>query len=122
MPAGDGTGPMGMGPMTGRALGYCAGLPEPGYMNLMPGRGMGRGRGYGRGRGRGWGRGYYGAGLAGWGREATVPYVNTPQPYAPPTPEQQAGALKAQATELERALQAIKTRIDELETPAGQEG
>jgi len=33
MPRGDGTGPMGMGPMTGRAAGYCAGYGVPGYMN-----------------------------------------------------------------------------------------
>ncbi|MCD6382905.1 MAG: DUF5320 domain-containing protein, partial [Thermoplasmata archaeon] len=25
MPWGDGTGPMGMGPMTGRGAGYCSG-------------------------------------------------------------------------------------------------
>ncbi|MCD6310782.1 MAG: DUF5320 domain-containing protein, partial [Candidatus Eremiobacteraeota bacterium] len=24
MPGGDGTGPMGMGPMTGRGMGFCA--------------------------------------------------------------------------------------------------
>ena len=35
MPFGDGTGPMGLGPMTGRAAGYCAGFPMPGYMNPM---------------------------------------------------------------------------------------
>ena len=33
MPFGDGTGPAGMGPMTGRAAGFCAGYPVPGYMN-----------------------------------------------------------------------------------------
>jgi len=33
MPGGDGTGPGGMGPMTGRAAGYCAGYPVPGFMN-----------------------------------------------------------------------------------------
>ena len=33
MPRGDGTGPAGMGPMTGRAAGYCAGYNMPGYMN-----------------------------------------------------------------------------------------
>ena len=33
MPCGDGTGPMGLGPGTGRFLGYCAGYPAPGYMN-----------------------------------------------------------------------------------------
>jgi len=56
MPWGDRTGPMGLGPMTGRAAGYCAGYPVPGYANpWIPGWG-GRGRGW-RGRGRGfWGR------------------------------------------------------------------
>ena len=33
MPFGDGTGPMGMGPMTGRSAGYCAGYGMPGYNN-----------------------------------------------------------------------------------------
>ncbi|MGI5907053.1 MAG: DUF5320 domain-containing protein [Christensenellales bacterium] len=43
MPGGDGTGPAGMGPLTGRGLGYCRGLTRPGYTNA--GIGMGRGRG-----------------------------------------------------------------------------
>lgn len=30
---GQGTGPSGMGPMTGRAAGYCASYPIPGFMN-----------------------------------------------------------------------------------------
>ena len=38
MPRGDGTGPAGMGPMTGRAAGFCAGYPVPGYMNPAVGR------------------------------------------------------------------------------------
>ena len=46
MPLGDGTGPRGMGPMTGRAAGYCAGYPVPGYMNPVPGFGYQRGRTY----------------------------------------------------------------------------
>lgn len=33
MPAGDGTGSMRMGPMTGRGAGRCAGHGAPGYMN-----------------------------------------------------------------------------------------
>jgi hypothetical protein len=33
MPRGDGTGPGGLGPMTGRAAGFCAGYPAPIYMN-----------------------------------------------------------------------------------------
>jgi len=36
MPGGDRTGPTGMGPMTGRTAGYCAGYPLPGYMNPLP--------------------------------------------------------------------------------------
>ena len=86
MPFGDGTGPAGLGPMTGRAAGFCAGFPVPGYMNPVTGRagfyGSGvpairpygkalfglpyggrvapwfrRGFGFGRGFGRGRGRG-----------------------------------------------------------------
>ena len=68
MPGGDGSGPMGMGPMTGRAAGFCAGYGVPGYMNAYGrggmGRGMGMGRGRGWGRGMGWGRGGWGAGVA----------------------------------------------------------
>ncbi len=42
MPRGDGTGPNGMGPMTGRGMGYCAGFAVPGFMN----GGFGRRRGF----------------------------------------------------------------------------
>jgi hypothetical protein len=55
MPRGDGTGPAGMGPMTGRAAGYCAGYDMPGYMNPYGGR---MGGGFGWGRGRFWGYGH----------------------------------------------------------------
>jgi hypothetical protein len=37
MPFGDGTGPAGAGPMTGRAAGFCAGYSVPGYMNPIVG-------------------------------------------------------------------------------------
>jgi len=44
MPRGDGTGPAGMGAMTGRRSGYCAGFNTPGYAsNVGFGRGFGRG-------------------------------------------------------------------------------
>ncbi|KUO72112.1 MAG: hypothetical protein APF77_00810 [Clostridia bacterium BRH_c25] len=54
MPRGDGTGPMGMGPMTGRGLGICAGI----YTGIAALRCINRGTGYGMGfgRGRGFGR------------------------------------------------------------------
>ena len=53
MPGGDRTGPLGLGPMTGRAVGYCAGYPVPGFMNPYVGRlhlrlGFGYGRGFRR--------------------------------------------------------------------------
>ena len=38
MPRGDGTGPAGLGPMTGRAAGFCAGYSVPGYMNPIASR------------------------------------------------------------------------------------
>lgn len=49
MPRGDGTGPLGTGPMTGRRTGYCAGFPTPGFVNPLGGRmglGLGRGRAF----------------------------------------------------------------------------
>lgn len=68
MPFGDGTGPRGLGPMTGRRAGFCAGFGRPGFTNPMPGTRFGLGWGFGRGRGRGWGRGFgRGHGWWGWG-------------------------------------------------------
>ena len=74
MPFGDRTGPLGSGPMTGRAAGFCAGFGRPGFADPMPGYpraygygypapvrpswGYGMGRGPGRGFGRGFGRGW----------------------------------------------------------------
>jgi len=39
MPRGDGTGPLGWGPMTGRVAGYCAGYPMPDFASPVWGRG-----------------------------------------------------------------------------------
>ena len=57
MPRGDGTGPMGLGPMTGRGAGFCAGLAAPGYANSI-------GCGFGFNRGRGFRRMFYATGFA----------------------------------------------------------
>ncbi|MFW9989847.1 MAG: DUF5320 domain-containing protein, partial [Candidatus Odinarchaeota archaeon] len=43
MPFGNGTGPRGQGPRTGRGLGYCSGYSYPGYMSPF-GFGQGRSR------------------------------------------------------------------------------
>lgn len=68
MPAGDGTGPRGEGPLTGRAVGRCAGYSDGGY-STAPGRGGGYGF-YGRrgGGGRGFRNRFYETGLPGWRR------------------------------------------------------
>ncbi len=110
MPGGDGTGPMGMGPMTGRAAGYCAGYAMPGYANPMGGRGRGfwgagRGRG-GRGRGFGFGAGRFGWAPVGAGYPAYGPMA--------PTPEQELEGLRQQASYFQDTLADIQKRIDEL--------
>ncbi|MGQ9662771.1 MAG: DUF5320 domain-containing protein, partial [Kiritimatiellia bacterium] len=121
MPRGDGTGPWGMGPMTGRAAGFCAGFGVPGYMNPIPGRafGIGFGRGFwGRG-GRGWRNWFYATGLTGWQRAAMGwPAWGCwmPPPSAtPPTREQQLEVLKNQAAYFEDTLNELRKRIEELE-------
>jgi hypothetical protein len=130
MPGGDRTGPMGMGPMTGRAAGYCAGYGVPGYMNPMGGRGFGFGfgRGRGRGGGRGWRHWYYATGLPGWARAGWgMPGWGAPAwgvpPAAPgqaPTRDVELEALKAQAQYFENSLSEIKSRIEELESQQQQ--
>lgn len=124
MPGGDGTGPLGMGPMTGRAAGFCAGYGMPGYMNQIPGRGfgMGRGRGFwGRGGGRGWRNRFYATGIPGWAA-GSMPYgAPYAAPYAAPTKEQELGMLKDQAEQFESALGDIRKRLQELETEKAAE-
>jgi hypothetical protein len=126
MPGGDGTGPGGLGPMTGRAAGFCAGYPVPGYANPVGGRGYfgwGRGGGWGRGRGFGWGR--VGYGLPAYGSAvnpyayggAVNPHAYGGAPFAPGlTAQQELDGLKGQAEYLEDTLDGIKKRIDELES------
>lgn len=67
MPFGDGTGPAGMGPMTGRAAGICAGYPVPGYMNPVMGRAGLYGAGIPAIGPYGAGTHVYGMPYAGWG-------------------------------------------------------
>lgn len=122
MPFGDGTGPMGYGPMTGRAAGYCAGYPVPGYMNQWGGYGgFGRGRALGWGRGRGWRHMYYATGLPGWARGGVWPAV--PPAVAPGfDPSQEAEFLKQHASFLEQELTEVKKRLAQLEAESKEEG
>ena len=143
MPRGDRTGPWGFGPMTGRAAGYCAGYPTPGFMNPIPragrgfGLGWGRGFGRGRGRGRGWSRGF---GRGWWTYPPQYRFPYPPPPYArasdplqspygyppmakPQSEEQEIAALEqykdeleADKADLEQELGAVESRIEELKT------
>lgn len=113
MPGGNGTGPAGMGPMTGRGAGFCAGYGVPGYANPVGGRGMGMGFGGGRGmgRGRGFGRGF---GWTGIGFGAPVwSAVAGSNPAL--TATQELDSLKQQAGFLQDSLTQVTERIEQLE-------
>ncbi len=114
MPFGDGTGPTGLGPMSGRGGGYCTGSGVPGSTNPPVGRGVG-----GRGRGgRGWRNWFRATGLTGVQSAFGWSAAGAPQTqsFEAPTRDQELGALKDQATQIEGALGNIRKRIEALET------
>ena len=115
MPAGNRTGPQGMGPRTGRGAGYCAGNDSPGYVN----------QGFGSGFGRGFGRGMFGRrvfgrrGFRNWhhatGMPGEMPYGAYPGAYPPApmmTPEQEQDLLKSQETWLQEQLEAVRGQLN----------
>ena len=122
MPAGDGTGPDGMGPMTGRNMGYCAGFNNPGFTK------PGRGAGFGNRRG---GRPRFGR--RNRRRVTYVPVNNNPnnpnfnnnQGYAPvnrqPSREEELNYLENTAEDLKSKLNTVMERIDELKKEAENE-
>lgn len=90
MPGFDGTGPMGMGPMTGGGRGFCSPWGVRAYG--IPGR-----RGYG-----------YPYNVAGQ-------FVTGVMPYAPQVSrEQEFDSLKQQAESMRAELKEIEARIKEL--------
>ncbi|MDT8390653.1 MAG: DUF5320 domain-containing protein [Lentisphaeria bacterium] len=109
MPRGNGTGPNGMGPMTGRGAGFCAGFETAGFANPAPGYGMGRGgRGMGgaglglrrgAGAGRGLGRRFAGA--------LTRPMVSAEDERA--ALREQVTALRTNADKLEKQLRQLES-------------
>ncbi|MHA1672242.1 MAG: DUF5320 domain-containing protein [Promethearchaeota archaeon] len=115
MPGGDRRGPNGLGPMTGRRAGYCAGNPQPGYLYPSDGvyygggRGMG-GRGYGRGMGgRGYGRGY--------GR-GVYPYGGGPLPIMTvATEEERVQSYEGYVSSLENQLAEAKKSLATMKKP-----
>ncbi len=93
MPRGDGTGPMGMGSMSGRGAGFCAGYNMPGFAN----RGCGMGSGLGRRAG------FRIAGAGTWRGEPTV------------TTGDDRKVLRRQVDVMQNQLDALKKRLDETE-------
>lgn len=111
MPRGDRTGPLGLGPRTGRGMGYCAGFGVPGYLNPGPGMGFGFGLGLRRGLGRWFGgrcRWFLGPWFASWwaGRSPVGP-VGVPLDEAQEKAilENEVRALKAHLKRLEAQLE-----------------
>ena len=94
MPGFDGTGPRGMGPMTGGGRGFCA-VPLPAAWPTYSGRGA-----YPP-----YGAPYYGAGPAALGAVPFAPQM---------TREQELGFLKNQAQAMRGQLEQIDARIQKL--------
>ena len=88
-----------MGPMSGKAAGFCVEHQAPGCAS--PGCDSGMGRGYGRGRGRRWRGGITGI----------------PDAASTATREQELETLKQQAEYFKTAGEEILARIKEIETP-----
>jgi hypothetical protein len=110
MPRGNRTGPAGMGPMTGRGQGYCAGYDVPGYANPAPGFGFGR-----RGGGRGWRHQFHASGLPGWARSGYAPARHFGPGWRPVPEDEEVELLKNQAQVIQQELDAIAKRLAELE-------
>lgn len=106
VPRGDRTGPMGYGPRSGRAAGFCAGYPVPGYLNPVPRWGFRRA----------------------WRMHAyTFPWYAPPYHpvYHPPgipgyypaelSKQQEKAILEDQARVLEDQVEALKSDLEEIQ-------
>ncbi|WP_041440886.1 DUF5320 domain-containing protein [Syntrophobacter fumaroxidans] len=109
MPGKDRTGPQGLGPMTGRQLGFCSGAVEGDALEGYHGPFFGRGPG----RGRGWRR--FTAGMAapvrpcaGRGRFEAAGYTRS-------APRDELNVLRDHIAHLEGALDAARARIAQIE-------
>jgi hypothetical protein len=119
MPRGDGTGPLGMGPMMGRRAGHCAGYDVPGYANPAWGRGFCRSdMSMAGGRGFGWRNQFYATDLPFWARmnpQAWGPQTGAVPAYsAPMNREAEIEMLKAEAANIENVLKGINERLAKL--------
>jgi len=100
MPGRDRRGPMGMGAMTGRGAGLCAGVGMLGYENSFPGKGLRMACG------RGWRNRFYATGLPGWMR-----FGGDAASYQNPNPGMERQSLQRRAEALQSELNSIKQRL-----------
>lgn len=114
MPRKDGTGPGGMGSMTGRGAGYCGGSDVAGFASAGRGWGMGfrggrgmSGRGFGGGHG--WRHRFWATGLPGWAR---LGEAGAPRSGMDPTAEKR--ILERQAEALRSELEFVTKRLSEI--------
>jgi hypothetical protein len=128
MPRFNGTGPMGAGPMTGGARGYCnsagAGYAPAYGRGYGYGPGYGRGRGFGAGFGAGFGRGRgYGRCFFGWRSSYPAWDAGYGPSYGAPyqmDPSEEMNMLRTEAESMKRGLDEINRRIEELEKRASE--
>lgn len=112
MPRGDGTGPNGLGSMTGRAAGYCRGYATPGFMNPS------LGCGFGRGGSRGFRRGFRASGVPGWAGFSEFSAAEPPKSVCPargPDSAIEVNMLTNQIEMMEQSLKNAKERLCELQ-------
>jgi len=100
LPRGDGTGPLGQGPMTGRGMGFCAGYARPGFSSARSRGGAG---GFGR-RNRFYATGVPFSALAGPPSTSVLPR------------EEELTRLRNESQRLRDALETIEQRLARLET------
>jgi hypothetical protein len=124
MPRGDGKGPMGIGPMTGRKAGFCGGYGMPGASNSGIGGDftMGFGRsggfsrnGFGGGGGHGWRNRYFATGLPGWMRSG-----QNGEAGINADPEMGRQALEARVEKLQAELDIMRKHLVRLDKSAGE--
>lgn len=109
MPGGNRRGPSGLGPMTGRGMGFCSGYDRPGFAGNYPQRGSGR---------RGFAGGGYGGGGRGFRNRFFQTHAYGIRDYAGAyelTPEKEIEMLKNEAKSIELEMDSIQSRIAELE-------
>lgn len=99
MPGGDRTGPAGMGPMTGRRMGFCTGYDHPGFNFQNYGFRTFRGGGAWRGNRRR------------WFAYPDYQHENIPPESEKTILENEISMLKSQLTVLEKKLNSLKEEV-----------